>query len=75
MAKLNDYWWHTFRGGFETEEDVIEFIYERFDTKGFEESYIDMAGSGEPNEMFKLTAEDKRQIFYEFLYSLVGDKK
>ena len=71
MAKLNDNWWNAFRGCFETEEDVIEFIFERLNTSGFEDSYNDMGGYGEPNEMFKMTAEDKKQVLYDFMMELV----
>ena len=73
MAKLNNYWWGTFRGSFDTEEDVIEFIFENIDTKGWEDSYIDIGGHGEPNEMFKITVEDKKDTLYEFVMDLLKD--
>ena len=73
MAKLNNDWWHGFGGSFETEEDVIEFIFERIDTKDFEDSYIDAGGYGEPNEMFKQTANDKRNLLYDFMMNLVSE--
>ena len=73
MAKLNDDWFHTFQGSFEEEEDVIEFIFEHLDTSKFEDSYIDAGGYGEPNEMFKYTAEDKRQTLYDFMMSLIEE--
>lgn len=75
MKKLNDDWFHGFRGSFETEEDVVEFIFERLDTKDFKDSYIDAGGHGEPNEMFKQTAEDKRELLYDFMMWLVRGKK
>lgn len=75
MAKLNDDWLHGFRGSFQTEEEVIEFIFERLDTKGFEDSYIDAGGRGEPNEFFKQTAEDKRQLLYDFMMGLIAGKR
>ena len=71
MAKLNNDWFHAFRGCFNEEEDVIEFIFERLDTSDFEDSYIDMGRYNEPNEMFKQTAEDKRQLLYDFMMELV----
>lgn len=71
MAKLSNEWWNTFGGAFEEEEDVIEFIIERIDTSEFEDSYIDAGGYGEPNEMFKITAEDKREQLYQFMLSLL----
>lgn len=70
MAELNNDWWHAFRGCFRTEEDVIEFVFEHINTSGWEDSYIDVAGHGEPNEMFKYTAEDKKQTLYDFMMSL-----
>jgi len=71
MAKLNDDWWHGFRGGFQTEEDVIEFIFENIDTSKWKDSYVDVGGYGEPNEMFKQTVEDKKELFYDFMMSLI----
>ncbi len=71
MAKLNDDWFYGFRGSFETEEDVIEFIFERLNTKDFEDSYIDVGSYGEANEVFKQTADDKRQLLYDFMMSLI----
>lgn len=49
MAKLDDCWWNAFRGSFDTEEDVVDFIFENIDTKGWEDSCRDMGGFGEPN--------------------------
>jgi len=71
MGKLNEDWLHGFRGSFETEEDVVEFIFERLNTNDFEDSYIDAGGYGEPNEMFKQTADDKKQLLYDFMMSLI----
>mgnify|MGYP000927924742 CR=1 FL=1 len=75
MAKLNNDWWNAFRGSFKTEEDVIEFIFEHLDTSAFEDSYIDMGGYGEPNECFKQSAEDKKQLLYDFMMELIGNKE
>lgn len=74
MAKLNDDWWNVFRGSFQTEEDIIEFIFEIIDTRKWEDSYVDVGGCGEPNEMFKQTVQDKRDLFYEFMISLINKK-
>jgi len=71
MAKLNNDWWNAFRGAFQTEEEVIEFIFKRLDTSDFEDSYIDMGGHREPNECFKQSAEDKRQLLYDFMMELI----
>lgn len=71
MAKLNNEWWYAFQGSFEDEEDVIQFIFENVNTSGWEDSYIDAAGHGEPNEMFKYTKEDKKNALYDFMMSLI----
>jgi len=71
MAKLNYDWFRGFGYSFETGEDVVEFIFERLNTDDFEDSYIDAGGCGEPNEMFKQTADDKRQLLYDFMMSLI----
>ena len=71
MAKLNNDWWYAFQGSFEDEEDVIEFIFEHLNTSGFEDSYIDMGGHGEPNETFKYTAEEKKQNLYDFMMEMI----
>lgn len=72
--KLNSDWWNGFRGSFETEEDVIEFIFSKLDTSDFENSYIDMGGSGEPNESFMASADDKRELLYDFMIWLIDEK-
>ena len=74
MAQLNNNWWNAFRGSFQTEEDVIEFIFDNINTKGWEDSYKDLGGYGEPNEMIKITAEEKKEVLYNFMMSLI-DKK
>lgn len=74
MAKLSSDWWNAFRGCFNTQEDVIDFIFENIDTTGWETSYIDAAGYGEPNEMFKSTPQDKKDLLYMFMMELIGDK-
>ena len=75
MAKLNKDWCRAFNECFEDEEDVVEFIFERLDTKDFEDSFINMGGYGEPNESFRQTAEDKKQILYDFMMWLVNERK
>lgn len=75
VVELNSDWYHRFQGNFETEEDVIEFIFERLNTSDFEDSYIDVGGFGEPNEMFKITAESKKQSLYDFMVYLVERNK
>lgn len=70
MAKLSGEWWDAFQGCFETEADVIEFIFERLNTSDFEESFVNVGG-GEPNECFKITAEDKKETLYNFMMELI----
>lgn len=53
------------------EKDVIEFIFEHLDTRGWKDSYIDLGRHGEPNEMIKVTVEDKKQALYDFMMSLL----
>jgi len=72
MAKLSNGWWNAFGGSFDNEEDVLEFIFEHIDTKGWEDSYKDMGGHREPNEMFKITVDDKKQVFYDFMMDLLN---
>jgi predicted HicB family RNase H-like nuclease len=74
MAKLTGEWFDAFNGSFETSEDVIEFIFDNLDTSGFEDSYKDMGGYGEPNEMFKVTADDKKEMLYNFTMELLKTK-
>ncbi|MDV3426593.1 MAG: hypothetical protein LIR50_05320 [Bacillota bacterium] len=71
MAKLNNDWRHAFRGAFQTEENVIEFIFKRLDINDFKDSYIDMGGYREPNKCFKQSAEDKKQLLYDFMMELI----
>lgn len=71
MAELNKEWFNAFSWSFQTEEDVIEFIFENLNTSGWETSYIDMAGYGEPNECFKNTPDDKKMLLYDFMMELV----
>lgn len=73
IAKLDDEWWNIFRGSFETEEDVFEFIFERVDTSDFEDSYIDVGEYMDPNECFKETAEDKRMWLYDLMMKILEE--
>ena len=71
MAKLSNVWWNAFGGSFESEEDVLEFIFEHLDTRGWKDSCIDMGGHREANEIFKITVDDKKQVFYDFMMELL----
>jgi len=72
MAKLSNDWRNGFEGSFQTEEDVIEFIFEHIDTKGWKTSYKDLGGYGEPNETIKINPDDKKEILYNFMMSLIS---
>jgi uncharacterized CHY-type Zn-finger protein len=71
MAKLNSNWFHAFQCSFETEEDVIEFIFERLNLADFEDSYIQCGNGNDANTMEKYSAEDKKQTLYDFMMDLV----
>lgn len=72
IGKLNSNWDNAFQGSFETEEDVIEFIFEHLDTSDFDDSYIFVGShSYDANETFKVTAEDKKNLLYEYMMELI----
>ena len=70
---LDNNWWTTFRGSFETEDEVFEFIFDRMDTSDFEDSYIDAGGHGDCNESVKITAEEKRDFIFEFMMKILDE--
>lgn len=63
--------WQSALYGFDTEEDVIEFIFERLDTSDFEDSFTPMTTASEPNECMKYSADEKREALHEFMMDLV----
>jgi len=71
MGKLKQEWASTFPE-YETEEEIIEFIFEHLDTSDFEDSYVQMAFGNEPNTYIKYSKEDKREALYDFMMSLVN---
>lgn len=70
MAEIREEW-QTALPGFETEEDVIQFIFERLDTSDFEDSFTPMTINAEPNEYMKYGADEKREALWEFMMDLV----
>lgn len=75
MGKLTSDWFHAFQASFETDDDITEFIFERINTKDFEDSYVNVGGhSGEPNECIKYTAEEKRETVSDYLTYIVERK-
>lgn len=71
VAKLNNNWQDAF-SGMETEEEVIDFIVDNLDTRGWEDSYNQM-GMGDPSTSFKVTVEDKKDLVREFLMELIDE--
>ncbi|MBT9667641.1 hypothetical protein [Roseburia hominis] len=71
--ELTDYWWNAFRGSFETEDDVFDYIFDRVDTSDFEDSYIDAGGHGDCDELVKITASDKRNTMYDFMMAILDE--
>lgn len=70
MAELGKEWSNALYG-FKTEEDVIEFIFERLDTSDFEDSFTPMTKAKEPNEHMKYGDDEKREALYDFMIDLV----
>lgn len=71
MGKLRKEWENALYG-FETEEDIIEFIFERLDTSDFEDSFTNVgSGWAEPNTLMKYSADEKREALYDFMMDLV----
>ena len=73
--------WQSLFDEYELEDvdDFIEFIWERVDTSDFEDGYVDIGmgdiGIGcEPNECFKVTADDKRFELYELFVEIIKRK-
>lgn len=50
---------------------MVEFIFERLDTSDFEDSLTPMTANAEPNEHMKYSADEKREVLYEFMMDLV----
>ena len=71
--ELTDYWWDAFRGSFETEDDVFDYIFDRVDTSDFEDSYIDAGAHGDCNELVKINASDKRNTMYDFMMAILDE--
>lgn len=60
--------WHD---TFKDVDDFIEYIWDRVDTKDFEDSYIPTNFNAEPNEHIKVTASDKREQLYDLFVEMV----
>ena len=69
MAKLSNDWSNAFESHFDTDEEVVEFIFENL-SLDFEDSYEQMGNGGDTSTMVKHTAEEKEQTVYDFLIYL-----
>lgn len=74
MAELKNSEFYEFGASFETDEDVLDFVFENLSTKGWETSFRDMGGYGEPNEMFKITPDDKKDALYNHLIEIIKER-
>lgn len=56
---------------FKDVDEFIEYIWDRVDTSDFEDSYISPVFNAEPNELFKVTASDKREQLHELFVEMI----
>lgn len=56
---------------FKDVDEFIEYIWDRVDTSDFEDSYTSPVINAEPNELFKVTASDKREQLYELFVEMI----
>jgi len=56
---------------FKDVDDFIEFIWDRVDTSDFEDSYTSLVANAEPNELFKVTASDKREQLHDLFVEMI----
>ena len=64
QASIPKEWQDTFKDV----DDFIEYIWDRVDTSDFEESPV---ANAEPNELFKVTASDKREQLYDLFVEMI----
>ena len=60
---------------FKDVDDFIEYIWDRVDTSDFEDSYTSPVVNAEPNELFKVTASDKREQLYDLFVEMIKRDK
>lgn len=56
---------------FKDVDEFIEYIWDRVDTSDFEDSYTSPVINAEPNELFKVTASDKREQLYDLFVEMI----
>lgn len=59
---------------FKDVDEFIEYIWDRVDTSDFEDSYTSPVVNAEPNELFKVTASDKREQLYDLFVEMIKRK-
>ena len=59
---------------FKDVDEFITYIWDRVDTSDFEDSYTSSVINAEPNELFKVTASDKREQFYDLFVEMITRK-
>lgn len=59
---------------FKDVDDFIEFMWDRVDTSDFEDSYTSPVVNAEPNELFKVTASDKREQLHDLFVEMITRK-
>lgn len=64
-------WQDTFKDA----DDFIEYIWDRVDTSDFEDNYTSPVANAEPNELFKVTASDKREQLYDLFVEMIKRDK
>jgi polyhydroxyalkanoate synthesis regulator phasin len=71
QASIPKEWEDTFKDA----DEFIEFIWDRVDTSDFEDSYTSPVANAEPNELFKVTASDKREQLYDLFVEMIKRDK
>ena len=56
---------------FKDVDEFIAYIWDRVDTSDFEDSYTSPVINAEPNELFKVTASDKREQLYDLFVEMI----
>lgn len=67
QAEIPDEWKDTFKDV----DDFISYIWDRVDTSDFETSYTSPVVNAEPNELFKITASEKREQLYDLFVEMI----
>jgi len=56
---------------FKDVDEFIAYIWDRVDTSDFEDSYTSPVINAEPNELFKITASEKREELYDLFVEMI----